>query len=198
MTPESRVKREHAIEAAAYALLAERGYGGMSMLAVAKGAKASNETLYKWYGDKLGLVTAMIERNASEARSILEEALTGSEPPEVVLNRLAPALLRLLTGTPAVALNRAAAADPSGELGRALARSGRGALAPMICDVIERLQPARGTEPAFGLFMSLLVGDLQIRRAIGALKPLSEAEISERARIAVADYLKLTEGSVDG
>ena len=62
--------RKNEIEAAAYTLLAEKGFGGMSMLTLAKTARASNETLYRWYGDKLGLVSRMIARNAAEAREL--------------------------------------------------------------------------------------------------------------------------------
>ena len=57
---EARQRREAAIHAAAYALLAEHGYGGTSMLRVARAARASNETLYRWYGGKDGLFTAMV------------------------------------------------------------------------------------------------------------------------------------------
>ncbi len=64
MRDENRRMRQQLIFAATYRLLAEKGYKGTSMLAVAKAAGASNETMYNWYGNKQGLLAAMIEDNA--------------------------------------------------------------------------------------------------------------------------------------
>ena len=52
MRDDKKQQRRRQIEAAAYDLLVQYGYDGTSMLAVAKAAKASNETMYRWYGDK--------------------------------------------------------------------------------------------------------------------------------------------------
>ena len=61
MKKEKKVQRQSEIETAAYALLDEFGYGGISMLKIAKRAKASNETIYRWYGDKLGLFKSLVK-----------------------------------------------------------------------------------------------------------------------------------------
>ena len=138
MQDKKRARREEQIIDAAFALLDQHGAAGMSMLAVARAAKASNETLYKWYGDKLGLFRAMAERNGAEIRDLLERAAAAGEEddeeasPLEVLDSLGPLLLRLLTGDRAVALARAAASDATGALGAELARAGREAIAPMI------------------------------------------------------------------
>ena len=60
MRSEKKQARHEAITKAAYAQLAKNGYDGTSMLSIAKAAKASNETLYRWYGDKQGLFAAMV------------------------------------------------------------------------------------------------------------------------------------------
>ena len=83
MTDTSREARTHQIANAAYALLEERGYGGMSMLAVAKRARASNETLYRWFGDKTGLFRALIEINARSVTERLDNA-PGDDPREAL------------------------------------------------------------------------------------------------------------------
>jgi AcrR family transcriptional regulator len=82
MREENRNERRDAIEAAAYELLATKGYLGTSMLAVARKAKASNETLYRWYGDKQGLFRSMVERNAEAVRRSLEAALAAEGLPQ--------------------------------------------------------------------------------------------------------------------
>jgi len=94
------------------------------MLSVAKRAKASNETLYRWYGDKLGLFMSLIERNLSDVRAVLEPDSQCADDPLETLQILGPKLLELLLSPRAIALNRAAAADASGALGQALARGG--------------------------------------------------------------------------
>ena len=117
MTQTLRQDREDRIEQATYALLAEKGYGSTSMLSIAKRAKCSNETLYNWYGDKVGLIRALVTNNAEQARALLDQALDANGSALDVLERFGPVLLGILLGDKAVALNRAAAADASGELG---------------------------------------------------------------------------------
>ena len=60
MRADTRARRQAQIEEVAYRLLQIRGYAATSMLAVAREASASNETLYRWYGDKNGLFTSMV------------------------------------------------------------------------------------------------------------------------------------------
>ena len=85
MTDTQRSQREVAIHAAAYDLLARHGYGGTSMLRVAQAAKASNETLYRWYGDKDGLFTAMVRANAGESRALILTSLEENADPWAAL-----------------------------------------------------------------------------------------------------------------
>ncbi|MEL7253920.1 MAG: TetR/AcrR family transcriptional regulator [Pseudomonadota bacterium] len=196
MTPETRTARAQEIEQAAYAILAQKGYAGMSMLAVAKRARCSNETLYNWYGDKLGLVRAMVTRNAEEARALLEGTPEDDRPALQVLTAFGPVLLKLLLGERAVALNRAAAADPTQELGHALATAGRETVVPLLTALILRAMEEGGlpqSDPAKAadLYLRLLIGDLQIRRVIGRMSPLSEADITTRAEEALRGTAKI-------
>ena len=190
MKEENRNERRDAIEVAAYELLAAKGYLGTSMLAVARKAKASNETLYRWYGDKQGLFRSMVERNAEAVRSSLETALAAEGSAEAALQELGPLLLSLLTGDRAITLNRAAAADPSGELAQAIVQSGREAIAPLIGQLMLRARDEKligfdKVEHAVGLYLDLLVGDLQIRRVIGSVGPLADKQIKVRAETAL-------------
>ncbi|SDD81007.1 DNA-binding transcriptional regulator, AcrR family [Paracoccus isoporae] len=193
MRDENRKKRHETIAAAAYALLAEHGYGGTSMLRVAKTASASNETLYRWYGDKDGLFAQMIEDNAAEIRDMLTAALSGSDAPEATLRAAAPVLLRMLVGDRAVLLNRAAAADATGRLGAAISAGGRGQVMPLLDRVMARLcADAPGeAERMTGWLLALLIGDWQIRRVIGEMARPGEAEIAARSAAAVDGVLRL-------
>ena len=112
----------------------------------------------------------------------------GDDPLECLEN-VAPVLLSMLLGERAIALNRAAAADESGELGAAIAAGGRNAVAPLVEELLRRaceagsltaLSPSTAAEQ----FLGLLIGDLQIRRVIGVL-PEPEADFVE-ARVFTA------------
>jgi len=193
---EKRAARQAEIEQAAYDVLREQGYGAASMLRIAKQAKASNETLYSWYGDKAGLFRALIRRNAAEITARLEASLAEDLAPLESLRVLGPRLLALLTGPRAIALNQAAAADASGELGALIAEVGRDSVGPLIRQTLERARSAgdlafTDSPAALDLYLDLLVGDLQIRRAIGRLPPLDEATVDKRAARALADFCYL-------
>ena len=166
------------------------------MLAVAKAAKASNETLYRWYGDKNGLFAALIAGNALVLKTTLEDALSEMDDPVSTLRTLAPLLLGTLTSDRAIALNRAAAADESGTLGQAIAEGGRDTIAPLIGGVIAQAieqhqiiapSPRIATE----WYIALVIADAQIRRVIGAVPEPSQAHISQLAETRVAAFLKL-------
>lgn len=196
MKDDLRKAREIQIEHAAYALLAEKGYGSTSMLSIAKRAKCSNETLYNWYGDKIGLMEALIRRNATEVREVLETALTANAPALQTLERFAPLLLSVLLGDRAVELNRAAAADISGGLGKVLANSGRGTIQPLVTGVMEQAIQQKviantPPEQAAETFLGLLIGDLQIRRVTGAIGPLDDNDRQARSKNAITTFLQL-------
>jgi AcrR family transcriptional regulator len=91
MRDENRAARQEKIEEAAYAVLEAKGYAGTSMLAIARAARASNETLYNWYGDKTGLFKALVVRNAEEVRTLLQQGLDSEESPLDILRALGPA-----------------------------------------------------------------------------------------------------------
>ncbi len=196
MREETRALRQAQIEQAAYQVLEEKGYAASSMLAIARKAKASNETLYRWYGDKQGLFKALVERNALQVKSLLEDGLNSAQDPLQTLELLGPKLLELLTGPRSIALNRAAATDPTGELGEAIGRAGRETVAPLISRVLEEARRRElldfdDTAAAADLYISLLVGDLQIRIVIGREAPPPDQAINARAHKALVHLRRI-------
>ncbi len=186
------------IEQAAYELIDEFGYDGISMLKIAKRAKASNETLYKWYGDKKGLFSALVETNTTHISKLIEDAAKADKSEIKIIEQLGPLLLEILLGDRAIALNKAAVADPSGELGLALAKAGREAVFPKISRVFDRylvshsnsrIDASQITE----IYLRLLIGDLQIRRATGAIHALTAKEAKARSKEALELALKIIE-----
>ena len=190
MRQENKDKREAEIAISAYKLLEEKGFSGVSMLMIARAAKASNETLYRWYGDKAGLFLALVERNTAEVATVLAEISDGTDPRDG-LSQVGPVLLKMLLGERAVALNRAAAGDPSGALGRALAAGGREVVAPRMAKLMARFDMEMAPGAATELYLSLLIGDQQIRRVIGVLPEPDPDAIKARADAALDQFVRL-------
>ena len=200
MREERRALRQQQIETAAYEVLEAKGYGGTSMLGIAKQARASNETLYNWYGDKQGLFQALVTRNGEEVKDHLVSELQTDHDALFILETLGPKLLTLLTGDRAVALNRAAAADNSGELGTTLSKAGREAVFPLLEKVLLRAREEGELDfehagEAVGLYLDLLIGDQQIRRVIGRLPSPSKSFCEQRSQRAVVSLRRLLGGA---
>ena len=196
MKADSKRDRRAQIETAAYDILEEKGFAGASMLSIAKRAKCSNETLYNWYGDKTGLFRDLIDRNAAEARVILEEALSTARPPLQALDAFGPVLLSMLTAPRAVALNRAAAAEPTGALGAVLSEAGRSSVLPILSRLLEAAQQAGelGKDDPKTLaetYLGLLIGDLQIRCVVAREMAPPSDELQTRAIRASAALRRL-------
>lgn len=64
---EALTERQKAVLDAALRLLVEEG-DNLTMTAVARRASCSKETLYKWFGDRDGLLTATVQWQASKVR----------------------------------------------------------------------------------------------------------------------------------
>ena len=182
------------IETAAYGLLSLKGYKATSMLEVAKRAKASNETLYKWYGNKQGLFLSMVERSVAASRELLVSSLEGDQDLAAILDTFGPQLLQMLTSQRTIVLNRAAAGDvhDTGMLGRTITEGGRDAILPILAQVFDLSEPKgmTGYEVA-ELYLDILISDLQIRRVIGVLPMLSETDVKARSDRARDIVLKL-------
>ncbi|MEP3843821.1 MAG: TetR/AcrR family transcriptional regulator [Paracoccaceae bacterium] len=192
MKQSTRAERAMEIEAIALQILEDKGYDALSILAVAKAAKASNETLYRWYGNKTGLFEALIKRNTNLVRDALADTQDASATE--ALAQVGPVLLSMLLGKSAVALNKAAAADRSGTLGQALAKAGRETVAPWIMSVMERgaKQGEFASAPAADMaevFFALLIGDKQVRRVTGAMTQPSSEDIQTYADTALDRFM---------
>ena len=183
MSQDARAKK---IEDAAYQVFETKGFNGPSLFAIAKQSNASYLIMYKWYGSKVGLFSAMIESNT---RAVVAELETAKKTGKTGLSALqdgGASRLHLVTSDRAITLNRAAAADTTGTLGKILAEQGRARVLPKL---EELLKDAYGVDQDVSdqteWFVSLLIGDLQIRRAIGAITPLEPAQIERRAALAI-------------
>ncbi|WP_454849626.1 TetR/AcrR family transcriptional regulator [Rhizobium binxianense] len=194
MRSETREARRHEIVEHAFGMLARDGYAALSMQMLAKASRASKETLYGWFGGKTGLYEAMVAENAGTL------TLPSGEAVDVhgELSRFGAELLSMLLGERAVLLNRVAAAEAGGEstLGKLLAAQGRDRIMPKLAayfHALDRPGALRAPRPdeTAEVWLSLLVGDLQIRRATGTIDIPPQAEMEARSARAAGLILEL-------
>lgn len=198
MKKEQQEIRKKQIRMAAYDLLEKKGYKGTSMLAIAKQSKASNETLYSWYGNKQGLFRTLIEENAKETADAITGALEKQSTLNNALINIGILLLTLVTSKKAIALNRAAAADANETkvLGETLTNAGRNSITPLLEQLFINAQSRKeitfkDSADVVSTYLSLLLGDIQIRRVIGTLEPLTNATITSHSKKATNFFITL-------
>lgn len=186
------------IEEAAFQVLSEKGYRAASMLTIAKRANASNETLYKLYGNKQALFQAIIKANAEDVVALLQEQVEGESDPVKTLRKLGSALLDFATGEKATIMFRAAAgdADDTGSLGPTMREVSRDVLMPLIADVMKQTRKSgkmkfRSADDVAEDYVALLLSDIQVQQTIGAVEPLTKQEMDKRGRRACDLILKL-------
>jgi AcrR family transcriptional regulator len=193
MTARIQPERRDEILDAALALLREQGLAGVTTAALAKAARCSKVTLYRLFEDRAAILAALVDRQASTLNATLTAA-PGPASPDMALAQAGAQLLRLLTSEASLAINRAALADPTGELSRILIQRGKERSAPKIASLIAQLHEAglariNDGQEAYRIFYGLLVGDRQILALHGArYRPEDPEGVARRA---VGDFLRL-------
>lgn len=190
---DQRAAREQAILDHALDELVEHGVQRLSMSGIAQRAGASKETLYAWFGDRDGLLEALIRRNADETAERVRKAIDAGGDLRATLIDFGTGLLTLLTSEPSVTLNRAAMMSP--DLARLLLRSGRHRVGPIVERFLGACDPAdtilsRDPRKAFELLYGLIIQDSQIRVLLGEARP-GRTAIKRRVELAVDRFLLL-------
>lgn len=161
-------------------------------------ARASKETLYKWFGDLEGLLKRLIERNADSAAtpllSALEEVPPNLSTARSVLEDFAASLLTFLTSEVSVVINRAALSSPA--LANELTVSGPRRVRAAAAAYFEKLShggviSAGDGEHLFSLFFGLVIQDAQINVLLGEPQP-ALPELGAQAKAGVHAFLTLT------
>jgi AcrR family transcriptional regulator len=168
--------RQSAVLAEALRLLVEGGDKALTTAGLARAASCSKESLYKWFGDRDGLLAAMISFQQSKVRTVERsgERLTGDLLREH-LEVFARDLLEVLSGDVSLALNRLAIGQSSrdgSKLGRLLVEHGRRQIdrrAKGLLDAGKRagLLKFDDTDAAYHTLYGLIVSDLHVRMLLG-------------------------------
>lgn len=198
-TGEALTARQQDVLDAVLRLLVEEG-DALTMSAVARRANCSKETLYKWFGDRDGLLTATVQWQASKVRAgNYDRQRLDAATLRESLDSFAATWLRVISSPTSVALNRVAvshAASAKDDLGAIVLANGRFAIGERLKPLLEAARDAGllafdDTETAFRTFFGLVGRDVQIRLLLGDRLKLAAADITRDAALAVEQFLEL-------
>ncbi len=196
---EALTARQQAVLDAVLSLMVEKG-SGLTMTAVARRASCSKETLYKWFGDRDGLLTATVQWQASKVRAgNFDRQTLDAGALRESLKRFAANWLEVISSPTSIALNRigvSQAAARDGNLGSIVLANGRFAIGKCMMPVLEAGREAGlldfdDTETTFRTFFGLVGRDIQIRLLLGDPLTLGKAEIARDAERATDQFLTL-------
>lgn len=180
-------------------LLVEAG-DGLTMAAVARRASCSKETLYKWFGDRDGLLAATVQWQAARVRVApvgggrLDLASLTARLEEYAVN-----WLTVIGSQTSIALNRVAigqAAAGQARLGAIVLENGRFAMGRRLKPVLEAGRAAGllafdDAEDAFRTFFGLVARDIHVRLLLGDRTDLEPETIRAEAARAARQFLAL-------
>ncbi|TYR32889.1 TetR/AcrR family transcriptional regulator [Mesorhizobium microcysteis] len=191
--------RQSEVLDAVLALLVE-GRDALTMTAVARRASCSKETLYKWFGDRDGLLTATVRWQASQVRAgNFDRQRLDAAALRESLERFAANWLHVISSRTSIALNRVAvghAASGKSNLGGIVLANGRFAIGERLKPLLEAARAAGlihfdEAEEAFRTFFGLVGRDVQIRLLLGDRLEMTEAEIARDAARATRQFFAL-------
>ncbi|UUP16082.1 TetR/AcrR family transcriptional regulator C-terminal domain-containing protein [Nitratireductor thuwali] len=185
--------RQSAVLECALELLVAGGEKALTTAGVARAASCSKESLYKWFGDRDGLLAAMIAYQASKVRAFSDDGGTMDAARfRAHLVDFAHDLLQVLAGDVSLALNRLAIGQASRDgnrLARLLIERGRRRIDSRACALLEAgmrrgLIRYEDRDEAYHTLYGLIVRDLHVRMLLGeeaARRPVQFAGQAERA-----------------
>jgi AcrR family transcriptional regulator len=191
--------RQQAVLDATLAALVEEG-DALTMSSVSRRASCSKETLYKWFGDRDGLLTATVRWQASKVNVPLVDKATLNEAALVsTLETFAQNWLAVISSGTSIALNRVAvshAGSGKSKLGEIVLKNGRNAMGLRLEPVLLTARDAgllafNDVGEAFRTYFGLVLRDTQIRLLLGDALPLNAAQISTEAQSATAHFMAL-------
>jgi AcrR family transcriptional regulator len=191
--------RQQDVLDATLALMVEEG-DRITMTAVARRASCSKETLYKWFGDRDGLLTATVRWQASKVRvAPVDRARIDMSSLTASLEQFAANWLSVISSDTSIALNRLAVSHAGSgrtNLGAIVLENGRFAMGRRLKPVLEAGRDAGllrfgDTEMAFRTFFGLVARDVQIRLLLGDRLTMTAEEIGRDAAFATKQFLAL-------
>ncbi len=198
MPGEELSERQQAVLDAVLALMVAGE--ALTMNAVARRASCSKETLYKWFGDRDGLLAATVRWQASKVRAgNFDRQSMDAGALRESLSRFAANWLTVISSPTSIALNRLAishAGSHETNLGGIVLANGRLAIGERVKPLLDAGREAGilafdDTETAFRTFIGLVGRDVQVRLLLGDRLKLSPATIAADAGRAADQFITL-------
>lgn len=165
---------------------------------IAAKAKVSKQTIYNHFHSKDELFKAIITEMTTALVVPLSISEAAESTPQKLLQSFALDFLKLMLQPSSLAIYRLIVAESARfpELGAALYAAGAGHLIHKLADYLTsetklgRLA-VKDAEHAAELFIGMLTGRLQFRVLLGDIEVPTDAELRERAMVAVSSFITL-------
>lgn len=194
-TPRQEAVLEHALR-----LLVAGGEKALTTAGLARTASCSKESLYKWFGDRDGLLAAVVAYQASKVHFPSESGTTADAATfRTHMTAFVTELLAVLFGETSVALNRLSIGQSNKDdnrLGQLLLIRGKHMIASRACALLDAGRH-RGylkfdnAQEAYQVLYGLAVRDVHIRLLLGEKASPAEQDLKGQASIAVSQFYKL-------
>ncbi|MEX3010018.1 TetR/AcrR family transcriptional regulator [Hoeflea sp. TYP-13] len=197
---ETFTPRQNAVLETALGLLVEGGDRALTTARIARAANCSKESLYKWFGDRDGLLAAVVAYQASKVRA--PETGQLPETAEAFRDHLfsfAHDLLSVLSGDVSLALNRLAigqARRDEAQLGRLVLERGRKRIGQRAGALLEAGRRKGFIEyedrnAAFRTLYGLIIRDFHVRQLLGDVLDPEERDFEAQAGSAIEQFFRL-------
>jgi len=193
--------RQTQVLEAALALLVEGGEKAITTAGVARAANCSKESLYKWFGDRDGMLAHMVSHQASKVRTLgSDEALAdGGAALCDNLVEFATDLLEVLSSDSSLAMNRlaiGAAGREDSKLGEHLLSRGKKQISDRAGILLKRGKMLGqlkfdDAQEAFETLYGLIVRDEHLRLLLGEGAALTADQAEAQATTAIQQFLRL-------
>ncbi len=192
--------RQRAVLDKALELLVEGGEKALTTAAIARAAGCSKESLYKWFGDRDGLLAAIVTRQASKVIPGADPSANMSKQSlRAALEEFARNLLETISGDVSLALNRLAIGQASKAdtgLGAILQKSGRARIGAQTTALLEAgckqgHLHCEDPQDAYSTLYGLVVRDQHLRMLLGSDAKASPKDLNLTAKTAVEQFMKL-------
>ncbi|WP_298822234.1 TetR/AcrR family transcriptional regulator C-terminal domain-containing protein [uncultured Roseibium sp.] len=194
-SPRQQVVLQHALT-----LLVDGGEKALTTAGLARTASCSKESLYKWFGDRDGLLAAVVAFQASQVQFPSEAGATAdAETFRAHVSAFVEALLGVLFSETSLALNRLSIGQSntnSNRLGHLLLVRGKHMISSRARTMLESgrrhgLLKFDSAEDAYQVLYGLAIRDVHIRLLLGETASPDEQDLRTQAETAVDRFYRL-------
>lgn len=194
-SPRQQVVLQHALK-----LLVSGGEKALTTAGLARTASCSKESLYKWFGDRGGLLAAVVAYQASQVQFPSEAGATAdAETFKAHVTAFVEALLGVLFSESSLALNRLSIGQSnttSNRLGDLLLVRGKHMISARARAMLESghrhgLLKYESSEDAYQVLYGLAIRDVHVRLLLGETPGPAEKDLKTQAKTAVDRFYRL-------